>query len=223
MTTMVSHRFHSPSYRDLIRRKTKFSTRKPTSPKGDRNYRHVELSILPIFKNSNSIWHKPVKISWVLACPPGMRLRIQVNMHLCSPPPFYTLPSEINLEKHTCLRRLEFSLRSWDVATGKSQDDVILWWRSICRSIQCNSLSVGVEVIFQDLPDICSNIQEMLLELHGRIKPLSVDLSVRYGTEEGPSGEESAELLCPLLYERGIVVEWPYGAVRHWYPILQQY
>ena len=106
------------------------------------------------------------------------------------------LSSDLDLRKNSHLRLLQFYLYLDDEEIRKSQDEVILWFNSICESVKSTSLIVEVLGLSEEA-EICNKIQEALLALHKRIDSFSVYLA------PGTKGQE----LFSKLYDMGIVVE----------------
>ena len=98
---------------------------------------------------------------------------------------------------------LQFSLRLDEEEIQKSQDDVIGWFNSICRSVTAKSLVVEV-CGFTKEAETCNKIQDTLLALNARIETLSVYL---FDTDRSWDEMDNVRKLFPKLYEKGIVIK----------------
>ena len=120
--------------------------------------------------------------------------------------PFYIFSSEIDLRKNPRLRLLQFNFSLEEREIGRSQDDVIRWFNSICENVTSRSLVVGLYRLFNE-SEICNKIQDMLLALHTRIETLSIFLSTRSFYQASKIDRKDVRKLFSRLYEAGIVVE----------------
>ena len=119
---------------------------------------------------------------------------------------FFTLSSEIDLRKSPHLRFLQFNLHICNREIGKSQDNVIQWFNSICETVTSKSLIVEVYG-FTPEAGVCNKIQDTIVALNARIETLSVYLfnTDRFGGEVMEM--DDVRKLFSTLYEKDIVIE----------------